>query len=311
MSFVPAPGYQSAFNTPIPYTTMIAGGQRPGMCFFIQATLPRDYNRFAVNFKTAEGEDSDVPFHMNARYDGRDRVVFNSRVNGQWQEEEMKRDMPFKSGKVFTIIFEITPNNYLVAANGERFYEFGHRIPLEQVRWLSVTGDIVVQHLAILGNGTGTKGNLLMSPMQAELIPMMGPPAILPPVPYKVFLNGGMVPKRTVVVQGIPRGKGFSINLKVGFSNEIAFHLNSRLSKSILVRNSYINGTWGQEETAISKNPFKQGDNFEVSIRCSQKKFKIFINGSHAFDYDHRMHNLQQVDTLEVEGEVKVAYVFF
>ncbi|KAM5146207.1 galectin-4-like [Mantella aurantiaca] len=311
MAFVPAPGYQPAFNPPIPYTTMIAGGLRVGMGVSIQATLPRDYNRFTINLTTCEGDDSDIALHMQARYDGRDRCIFNSRTNGQWQEEEMKKDMPFKSGKVFVILFEVTRNNYLISANGERFYEFGHRIPLEQVRWLSLSGDIVVQHLSILGSGAGVKGSLVMSPMQSDLIPMMGPPCLLPTVPFKAFLNGGMVPKRSVVVKGIPTGKNFIINLKCGYNNEIAFHFNPRLNKGTLVRNSFFNGTWGQEETEIAKNPIKQGDNFEVSIRSEEKKMKIFINGSHSFDFAHRIYNLAQVDTVEVEGDVKLFYVFF
>lgn len=281
------------------------------MGVFIQATLPRDYNRFSVNFTTLEGDDSDIAFHISARYDGRDRCVFNSRQGGQWQEEEIKKDMPFKSGKVFTMMFEITRNNYLLAANGERFYEYAHRIPLEQVRWLTVSGDIMVQHLAIIGAGTGTKGSLLMSPMQAELIPIMGPPAILPTNPFKGFINGGMIPKRSVVVKGVPTGKNFVINLKAAFSNEIALHLNPRLNKGTLVRNSFINGTWGQEDKEIAKNPIKQGDNFEISIRSAQKTFKVFINGSLSFNFDHRMFNLAQVDTLEVDGDVKVLYAFF
>ncbi|CAI9553080.1 unnamed protein product [Staurois parvus] len=201
----------------------------------------------------------------------------------------MKKDMPFKAGKVFSIMFEITPNNYLIAANGDRFYEFGHRIPVDQVRWLSVSGDIIVQHLAILGCGTGVKGSLVMSPMQAELIPMMGPPALLPTVPFKANINGGMIPKRSVVVKGIPVGKSFSINLKNGSSSDIALHINPRLSKNALIRNSFVNGTWGQEETQVTKNPVKQGDYFELSIRSGQKSFKIFMNGSPLCDYGYRV----------------------
>nr|DBA20679.1 TPA: hypothetical protein GDO54_017437 [Pyxicephalus adspersus] len=223
----------------------------------------------------------------------------------------MKREMPFKSGKVFVILFEITRNNYLVSANMERFYEFGHRIPMEHVNWLSVTGDIVVQTMSILGCGAGVKGNLVMSAMQANLIPMMGPPAILPTVPFKAFISGGMIPKRTLVVKGMPTGKNFVINLKCGYNNDIAFHLNPRLNKGTLVRNASLNGTWGQEETQIAKNPFKQGDNYEVSIRSAEKNFKVFINGSHSFDFDHRTFNLAQVDTVEVEGDTKLYYVFF
>ncbi|XP_073454854.1 galectin-4-like [Aquarana catesbeiana] len=308
MACVPAPGYQSAYNPPIPYTTIIAGGLRQAMAVFIQATLPSDHKRFTVNFSTAEGEDSDIALHMNARYDNRDRVVFNSRQSGQWKEEEMKKDMPFKAGKVFSMLFEITRNNYLVAANGNRFFEFAHRFPLDQVRWVSVSGDIIVQHLAILGCGPGVKGGLVLSALQTELIPVMGPPAVLPTVPFRANINGGMVPHRSVIVKGIPNGKSFVVNLKSGMTNDIAFHFNPRLNKGTLVRNSFVNGSWGQEETKVAKNPIKEGDYFELSIRAGQKAFKIFLNGSHQFDFEYRMFNLAQVDTLEAEGNVQLFY---
>ncbi|XP_068106696.1 galectin-4-like [Hyperolius riggenbachi] len=311
MAYVPAPGYQSAFNPPIPFTTMIAGGLRVGMGVSIQATLPKNYNRFAVNFTTAEGEESDCALHMNARYDGRDRVVFNTRRCGKWDEEEMKKDMPFKAGKPFIIQFEITRNNFLISSTGERFYEFGHRIPIEHVMWMSVTGDILVQELSILGCGQGVKGGLQLTAAQTGLLPMYGPPSLNPPVPYKSFINGGFIPKRTLVVKGVPTGKSFHINLKVGMNNDIPLHFNPRLNKGTLIRNSFLNGTWGEEETQVARNPFKQGEFFDVSIRCADKQYKVFINGSHALDFSHRMFSLAQVDTVEVEGDVKVFYVFF
>ncbi|KAE8585833.1 hypothetical protein XENTR_v10021470 [Xenopus tropicalis] len=266
MAYVPAPGYQPAYNPPIPYTSAIAGGLRPGMAVVIQAVPPSSCNRFAINFSTGQYDGSDVAFHINPRYDGRDRVVFNSLQGGTWEKEEMKREMPFKLGKVFLLIFEITPNNYQVTVNGSPFYEFAHRIPLERVSWIQVTGEITVQALCIIGNGPasgagGTKGaGLLMSSSQEFLPPMLGPPNLHPITPFKANIRGGMIPKRTVVIKGIvnSNAKTFQISFKVGYTNDIALHINPRLNKNTLVRNSFINGTWGEEEKDVVKNPFHQ-----------------------------------------------------
>lgn len=312
MAFVPAPGYQPAYNPPVPYTTIIAGGLRVGMVVCVQATLPKKYNRFAINFAAGQEERSDVAFHMNARYDGRDRVVFNSKQGEVWGDEEMKKEMPFNSGKVFFIMFEVTRNNYQVFANGAPFYEFAHRIPLERVNWLQVTGDISIQELAIVGNGPGVKGGLVMSASQSELLPMLGPPIVNAPIPFSANIRGGMIPKRTVVIKGIvkSKAKSFIVNLKVSFNNEIALHLNPRLNKKTVVRNSFVNGTWGEEEVEQTKDPFKEGEYFDISIRSSDKNFKVYVNGSHCFNYAHRLWNLQQVDKLEIEGDVNIVYVF-
>ncbi|XP_053577571.1 galectin-6 [Bombina bombina] len=315
MSFVPAPGYQPAYNPPVPFTTMIAGGLRVGMSVYIQAVAPSSANRFAVNFSTGQYEGSDVAFHLNARYDGRDRTVFNSSEGGTWGTEEMKKEMPFKLGKVFWLLYEITPNNYLVSVNGSPFYEFAHRLPMERVQWLQVTGDITLQSVCIIGCGQGVKGaSLQMSAPQSGLPPMLGPPALNPSVPYTAAIRGGMIPKRTVVIKGIvnSNAKNFGINFKVSFSGEIPFHINPRINKSALIRNSFVNGTWGTEDKELAtKFPFKQGDFFDLSIRSGVQNFKVFINGSHCFNFEHRYPNLQNIDTLEVNGDVKLCYVHF
>eukprot|EP00079_Xenopus_tropicalis_P029591 XP_012825110.1 PREDICTED: galectin-4-like isoform X2 [Xenopus tropicalis] len=307
MAYVPAPGYQPAYNPPIPYTSAIAGGLRPGMAVVIQAVPPSSCNRFAINFSTGQYDGSDVAFHINPRYDGRDRVVFNSLQGGTWEKEEMKREMPFKLGKVFLLIFEITPNNYQVTVNGSPFYEFAHRIPLERVSWIQVTGEITVQALCIIGNGPasgagGTKG-----------APMLGPPNLHPITPFKANIRGGMIPKRTVVIKGIvnSNAKTFQISFKVGYTNDIALHINPRLNKNTLVRNSFINGTWGEEEKDVVKNPFHQGEYFDISVRSGEKQFKVYVNGYHCFNYVHRLTNLQQIDTMEIDGDLKLCFVHF
>ncbi|KAM3910582.1 galectin-4-like [Leptodactylus fuscus] len=311
MAYVAPPGYQSAFNPPIPYCTVIAGGLRVGMVVCVQATLPSNYNRFAINFTTGQEDTSDTAFHMNVRYDGRDRCVFNTKEGGVWGAEEMKRDVPFKSGKIFMIMYEVTCNNYQVFANGAPYYEYGHRIPLAQVNTLQVAGDICVQHLSIVSNGPPVKGGLILSVAQSNLLPVFAPHNVNGTVPFTSPISGGMIPRRSVIMKGMvkSRAKSFTINFKVGFTNDVALHLNARLSKKTVVRNSFINGTWGEEETALAKNPFKEGEYFEISVRSGEKHFEVFVNGSHCFNFAHRLFNLQQVDKLEVDGDVNIMFV--
>ncbi|XP_056394508.1 galectin-4-like isoform X2 [Hyla sarda] len=291
---------------------MIAGGLRVGMVVCVQAKLPSDYNRWAINFATGQENSADIAFHLNARYDGRDRVVFNSRQGDVWGEEEMKREMPFKSGKVFMVTFEVTRNNFQVFANGAPFYEFAHRIPLDRVGWLQLVGDIQVEELSIIGSGPAVKGGLVLAAAQSNLLPMLGPPILNAPVPFSTSIRGGFIPKRTVVVKGIlkSRAKTFTINFKVGYNNDIALHLILRLNKKAVVRNSFINGAWGEEETAVTKNPFKEGEYFDISFRCGEKSIKAYVNGTHCFDYAHRLYNFQQVDKLDIDGDANIVFVF-
>ncbi|XP_073497773.1 galectin-4-like isoform X2 [Phyllobates terribilis] len=110
MAYVPAPGYQPAFNPPVLYTTVIAGGLRVGMYVVVKAMLPSTHNKFSIHFATGPEKTSGIALQMNAPYDGPDKVGFNSRHGEAWGTEEIKKEMPFKSGKVFNIMIEVTKN---------------------------------------------------------------------------------------------------------------------------------------------------------------------------------------------------------
>lgn len=58
-----------------------------------------------------------------------------------------------------------------------------------------------------------------------------------------------------------------SINFLVSRSRDIAFHLNPRVKERVVVRNSMIGGTWGQEERELGMSPFTEGQYFDVRTR--------------------------------------------
>lgn len=139
----------------------------------------------------------------------------------------------------------------------------------------------------------------------------MGPHDLsLQPVPYVAALQGGLTVRRTIIIKGyvLPTAKNFIINFKVGSSGDIAFHLNPRIGDSV-VRNTYMNGSWGSEERKLAYNPFGPGQFFDLSIRCGMDRFKVFANGQHLFDYSHRFQAFQRVDMLEIKGDITLSYV--
>lgn len=71
--------------------------------------------RFFVNLRCAESESSDVALHFNPRFDGWDKVVFNSYENESWGSEEKIRDMPFSKGQPFEMVIMVTSQGYQVS----------------------------------------------------------------------------------------------------------------------------------------------------------------------------------------------------
>uniref|UniRef100_A0A3Q4MBY1 Galectin n=1 Tax=Neolamprologus brichardi TaxID=32507 RepID=A0A3Q4MBY1_NEOBR len=125
------------------------------------------------------------------------------------------------------------------------------------------------------------------------------------PVPYSNIIPGGMFPKRTIVIRGmVPYG------FLVSRSRDVAFHIYPRFREGIVVRNSMIGGNWGQEEREMSMNPFMEGQYFDVSS-ISHARFKVFVNGQHLFDFSHRWQSFNEIDMLEIEGDVQISYIHF
>ncbi|XP_072823227.1 galectin-4 isoform X1 [Vicugna pacos] len=348
MAFVPAPGYQPTYNPTLPYHNPIPGGLRVGMSVYIQGMASQHMKRFFVNFVVGQGPGADVAFHFNPRFDGWDKVVFNTQQDGKWGKEERKMSMPFSKGAAFELVFMILPEHYKVVVNGNPFYEFGHRLPVQTVTHLQVDGDLELQSINFIGGHPAPFQPPMPNPaypgpgqyhQQSRSLPTMeGPPTFNPPVPFMGRLQGGLTPRRTIIVKGYvpPTGKSFVINFKVGSSGDLALHINPRLTEGVVVRNSRLKGSWGPEERKLSYNPFGPGQFFDVSlrslsllpskasvlalascpplslqlsIRCGMDRFKVYANGQHLFDFSHRLSTFQTVDMVEIQGDVTLSYV--
>ncbi|KAM6987587.1 galectin-4-like isoform 2-T2 [Tautogolabrus adspersus] len=321
--FVAPPGYQPVYSPSIPYLGPVYGGLREGSSIYIQGSVPENITRFFVNLLCGQSESSDVTLHFNPRFDGWDKVVFNSRQDGSWKSEEKIRDMPFSKGKGFEMVVMVTSKGYQIKVNGKDFHTFQHRLPVERVCGIHIAGDVSIQTINVIGGGMGGGmgcghpagiggGNGGGFP-GSNLPGMGGQPVYNPPVPYSNKIPGGMSPKRTIIIRGmVPNGANrMSINFMVSRSRDIAFHMNPRVREGMVVRNSKIGGNWGQEDRELSLNPFMEGQYFDMSIRCGNQRFKVFVNGQHLFDFFHRLQSFSEIDMLEIEGDVQISYIHF
>ena len=216
--------------------------------------------------------------------------------------------MPFRKGASFELVFMVLAEHYKVVVNGNPFYEYGHRVPLQMVTHLQVDGDLELQSINFIGGQPAPS----QTPMAIPAYPTMeGPPTFNPPVPFIRRLAGGLTARRTIIVKGYvpPTSQSFAINFKAESSGDLALHINPRMNEGAVVRNSYLNGSWGSEERSVSHNPFGPGQFFDLSIRCGNDRFKVYANGQHLFDYSHRLSAFTRVDVLEIQGDVILSYV--
>lgn len=54
------------------------------------------------------------------------------------------------------------------------------------------------------------------------------------------------------------------MNLRSSRTDNVALHLNPRIKSGAFIRNSYLGGSWGQEERELPFFPFSSGEYFEV-----------------------------------------------
>ncbi|XP_066511770.1 galectin-4-like [Hoplias malabaricus] len=265
------PGAQRRLNENIPYVGKIPGDLKPGMAFYFQGVVHPDASRFNIHLKSGQNEDDDIAFHFNPRMNS-SSTVFNSRRNGQWENEETFNWCPTPKGSAFDIFFVISSNSY--------------------EKWNASTF-----HKELCSGTSRCK----QSNIQSEVTS----PICSPDKPYNAGITGELQTGRILYFQGVVPSDcdRFAINLKCGpeDADDIAFHFNPRLSNSSVVRNSFRNGSWGMEE--ISEGPFVKGGAFDLFIFPEHNGYVVVVNGHVLCTFKHRI-PLEKVSFLNINGDV-------
>ncbi|XP_005987530.2 galectin-9 [Latimeria chalumnae] len=325
---------QAPFNKPpIPFTGAIHGGLQPGTMITVTGMVPVSSDRFQVDFQCGSSKHprADVAFHFNPRFDFfGGYIVCNTLQNQIWGVEERKQEMPFSNGGTFQIMFLAQNDSFMVAVNGQHLLSYKHKIPLSRVDTIGINGQVQVESISFQ--------NSFASPVPASGWPSAPlysansfQPAMLPSgplypanaaflsapltqsftVPYATSIPGGLYPGKMIMIYGRipPNPTRFQINLK--YPSGIAFHLSPRSDENAVVRNSFINQTWGKEERSLLGNqmPLSSNQAFTICILCESHGFKTSVNGQYLFDFQHRWQQLQQIDQLEIKDNVTLTSV--
>ncbi|KAJ8268648.1 hypothetical protein COCON_G00138200 [Conger conger] len=94
-------------------------------------------------------------------------------------------------------------------------------------------------------------------------------------------------------VTGVPKPNPVSFAIDVGESEcNIALHINPRFQgcgPGVIVLNAMKDGSWGTEVRDERNFPFRQGEEFEVSITFANDKFYISLHDGHMLEFPNRL----------------------
>uniref|UniRef100_A0A668RGZ4 Galectin n=1 Tax=Oreochromis aureus TaxID=47969 RepID=A0A668RGZ4_OREAU len=269
----------------IPFAGTILGGFLPGEMVLIQGSVPSGADRFQVDFTCGSSVKprADVAFHFNPRIK-KSCIVCNTLTKECWGREQIHYEMPFRLEVDFELIILILKDQFKVAVNGAHLLEYKHRVELERVDTISISGKVKVQAVGILSpssSPTSPAGSLTNQDTEMSMR--------TDSIPFRGQLVNGLSVGRSIIIKGETNqnAESFCVNL----------------------RNSFLSDCWGHEETVLASFPFTAGQYFEMIIRCDSQHFRVAMNGQHQLDYKHRMKELSAINQVEVKGDVTLLAV--
>jgi hypothetical protein len=324
---------EDIFNPIVPFVREIPGGVYPNRMFVINGMVPHGAYRFQVNLKAGSYPGANIPFHLGVRFD-ENKVVRNTFQYNAWGVEEVNYGTPFYPGAPFELKILVEPAHYKIAVNGAHYAQYAHRLPIAEVRVMSIEESVTLTRVQMTMQGGGHGG--MYPPAGMVGPPHGGPPHGGPPhggpprggpppphhetrirdphVPLIVGIPGGMHPGKKIYISGkVPHhADRFAVNFKWGAApnDSIAMHINPRFHDKVIVENTFSGGMWGPEERKPHHFPLDRKEDFGLDVECHSSHFEIRINGT-SFTYNHRLMPIERINTLEITGDVKLHEIKF
>uniref|UniRef100_A0A2C9JWY0 Galectin n=1 Tax=Biomphalaria glabrata TaxID=6526 RepID=A0A2C9JWY0_BIOGL len=322
------PGLYETYQITIPYSAQLPPILPGTDILVVGKTLP-NVKSFSINLCSGPNLDQDVALHYNPRFD-QNKVVKNDKQGGKWGKEEIDATLPCSKDQNFEFRIKVTQKGYQILYNNAEVSTFNHRLPVERVNHLFLSGEIAVHFIQL------TNGQLAafqppppnfnyqipqFAPYTAYpvLPPQIGAPIINPAVPFTTAIPGGLHPGKMIYISGVPNANAqrFSINLTTGSSenHDYGLHFDVRLvygsDKNVVVRTHKKGGSWGPEEKTTPVFPFAPNTNFDLMILVEPNCFKVAVNNAHFIEFNHRLQPINEINHLIVTGDVKLTHVRF
>ncbi|XP_022244618.1 galectin-8-like isoform X2 [Limulus polyphemus] len=173
----------------LPYMGAIPGGLQLGKIIVICGHIPHGAGRVCINLCNGkvlkDDQPSNIGFHMSLRFDNR-TTVFNSRVQGAWQKEEV-HPLPLEAGINFQVMILVENGHFMIAANGRHFAQFNYRVPYSSLSMIQIFGTAQVTQIEFRKqtfSQVGPNAHHGIYPPGHPPVPICPTGPVQPPPPY-------------------------------------------------------------------------------------------------------------------------------
>ncbi|XP_050067316.1 galectin-4-like isoform X2 [Anopheles maculipalpis] len=163
------------FSPTLPFLGLIPGGLSPGRMVRIKGIINSHGERCQIHLQSgaAVNPRDDVPLHISIR-PNEHTIVRNSIQNQVVGGEERYGGCPIRYGESFDLLILAETMQYKIAINGIHFCTFAHRLPVHNVRYISVSGGGVIYSIVSEADVPGS----------VPVNPYPPPPIVQHPTPY-------------------------------------------------------------------------------------------------------------------------------
>jgi hypothetical protein len=116
-----------------------------GHVFIVSGKTSFNAQKFNVSFMCGKTGNSDIALMLFCNF-GDGKVARASLVNGNWNESEeySKTSNPVKRGEEFTFHVLVGDDRFHVSINGEAFCTYSFKMPVKEIKAISVSGDVEI-----------------------------------------------------------------------------------------------------------------------------------------------------------------------
>ncbi|XP_070499161.1 32 kDa beta-galactoside-binding lectin-like isoform X2 [Chironomus tepperi] len=253
-----------------------------GQIFVIAGKTVDGASILEVDLAATKYDPTDVPLHISVQFHS-ETIERNSLIDGAWGEGETVENAiastnPIVPGWDFRLCIFTGDEKFHIAINDQPFCTYNHRLPLELINAISITGD--VQKIFQVDHRRAYPSPWPL--LQEEITRNSGHSFDTP----KKFYVG-----HVFVISAIPSGNPngtFVLKLHHGSSVRQMFHLSARFNQRNVIVNSQSDSLeWRKDEEKYGF-PFQLDQMFKLGVAITENAFVVAVDGNIFFTYHYR-----------------------